>query len=533
MWTTEIGMRASKPVERRVHEGQRVLLSFVGSHDPYRADEPGSGDGPLLTLLSFEPFSVVYIFYNGLAYHRRASGVLEALRERSSATQVHYVEIPVDDPTDYEALYGLMQHRSLEIVERHGRRAEYYIATSSGTPQMQTCWLLLVLGGVIPARLVQVTPPHKQRDGESPVREICLSRDRFPRVITPSKLERELAIATRRLGSLEREREASEREVAAGLIGSSKPFRDAIAAAKRLAAYDVPVLITGETGTGKEEFAKVIHFWSRRKDHPFLPINCASLPEAIFESELFGHKKGAFTGADRDRTGLLEAAEGGTVFLDEIGELSPAGQAKLLRVLNDGKYRPVGDTAERQSRARIVAATNRDLRAMVDDGKFREDLLYRISSVAEVRLPPLRDRPGDVVELAEAFLNQFCEKYDRKLRFDPKALEYLSGLPWEGNVRALKGAVERLVINSAGEEITVNDLGLPAGRKASPATAPMVRVGDTPVNLPRILEEWEREMIRQAIERFQGNRSAAARHLGYEEATLRKKARQYLGLKVK
>ena len=137
------------------------------------------------------------------------------------------------------------------------------------------------------------------------------------------------------------------------------------------------MLITGETGTGKEEFAKLIHFSSRRKEQPFLPINCASLPETIFESELFGHKRGAFTGADRDKIGLLEAAGEGTVFLDEIGELTLGRQAKLLRVLNDGKYRPVGGTAERQSKARIITATNRDLQDMVDAGTFREDLLYR------------------------------------------------------------------------------------------------------------------------------------------------------------
>ena len=239
------------------------------------------------------------------------------MQRRAPDTRVAYVEVAVSDPTDYEALYELMQHHSLEILTEHGDKADYSIATSSGTPQMQTCWLLLVLGGIMPARLVQVTPPHKQRDGESPVREICPSRERFPHIISPSKLERQLAIATRRLDTLSREREASEREVATGLVGSSKAFRDAVAAAKRFADYDLPVLITGETGTGKEEFAKLIHFASRRKEQPFLPINCAALPEAIFENELFGHKKAAFTGADQDKTGLLEAAGEGTVFLDE------------------------------------------------------------------------------------------------------------------------------------------------------------------------------------------------------------------------
>jgi DNA-binding NtrC family response regulator len=525
-------MASGKPHTGRMKNGQRVLLSFVGSHDPYGGGEPTTGYGPLLTLLTHESFAVVHLFYNTQEYLRRASGVYEALQRRAPATRVAYVEIPVSDPTDYEALYGLMQHRCLEILAEHGDKADYCVATSSGTPQMHTCWLLLVLGGVFPARLMQVTPPHKQRQGEAPVKEIRPSRDGFPRIVSPNKLERELAIATRRLDLLSREREAAEREVAAGLVGTSKPFRDAVAAAKRFADYDMPVLITGETGTGKEEFARLIHFSSRRKERPFLPVNCASLSETIFESELFGHKKGAFTGADEERAGVLEASGEGTVFLDEIGELSLVGQAKLLRVLNDGKYRPVGSTAEKQSQARIIAATNRDLDAMVDAKTFRDDLLYRLNHVAEVRLPPLRERPGDVAELAEAFLARFAEKYERNLSFTPEALEHLAGLPWEGNVRALKGAVERLVITATGEEIGVKDIRVPSGRKAKAATTPLVQLGDTPVNLTRILEDWEREMIRQAIERFQGNRSAAARHLGYEEATFRKKARKYFGTKT-
>lgn len=524
---------ATEKTRSRRREGrqERVLLSFVGSRDPYRGGEPTTGDGPLLTLLAHEAFTAVYLFYNSQEYLRRASDVLEVVQRRAPATRVTYTEIPVNDPTDYEALYDLMQHRCLEILREHGANTDYCVATSSGTPQMQTCWLLLVLGGVLPARLIQVTPPHKQRQGETPVKEIRPSRDGFPRIITPKKLERELAIATRRLDALSREREAAEREVAIGLVGTSKPFREAVAAAKRFADYDIPVLITGETGTGKEEFAKLIHFSSRRKEQPLRPVNCAGLSETILESELFGHKKGAFTGADADHTGVLEDAGEGTVFLDEIGELSLTCQAKLLRVLNDGKYRPVGSTTEKQSKARIIAATNRDLAAMVDAGTFREDLLHRLNHVAEIHLPPLRERPGDVVELAEAFLAHFAEKYERKLNFTPEALEHLAGLPWDGNVRALKGAIERLVITATGEEIGVKDIRVPSGRKVTAATTPLLRVGDQPINLARILEDWERDMIQQAIERFQGNRSAAARHLGYEEATLRKKARQYFGQK--
>jgi len=516
---------------RPANKSSRVLMSFVGRRDPFRADHAASGDGPLLSLLAVRTFSSVYLFYNNFEYHRRASAVLEELLRRSPEVDVSYVGIPVNDPTDYESLYEEMQHKALEIVERHGKESEYCIATASGTPQMQTCWLLLVLGGVIPARLLQVNPPEKVCDGESPVREICPSVDRFPKIVSPGKLKRELAIATRRAELLSKERAAMEREVGEGLIGTSKAFRDVIAAAKSYAEYNMPVLITGETGTGKEEIARLIHFSSSRREQPFLPINCAALPESLLESELFGHKKGAFSGAHEDKEGLLEAAGDGTVFLDEIGELALEGQAKLLRVLEGGRFRRVGETREMRCYARIVAATNRDLEAMVDQQQFREDLLFRLN-VAEIAIPPLRERQEDIEALAQRFLEVFCRNYDRDMRFSPDALKQLASLPWRGNVRELKHAVERLVISHPANVVLPKHLEKPRQRKrATRDPLPQVQLGDSPIDLQRIIDEWERDLIEQAIQRFQGNRSAAARHLGYEEATLRKKARKYFGPK--
>ena len=506
-------------------------MTFVGSRDPFRRDEPGSGDGPVLSLLNAEAFDTVHLFYNNDEYLRRASAVLEQLQRRPQAPDVCYESIPVVNPTDYESLYEEMQHKAIEIVERHGKDALYFIATASGTPQMQTCWLLLVLGGVIPARLLQANPPEKVRAGESIVKEICPSVDRFPKIVPPGKLKRELAIAVRRVELLSKERAAIEREVGEGLVGTSKAFRDVVAAAKTYAQYDMPVLITGETGTGKEEIAKLIHFASSRREHPFLPINCAALPETLLESELFGHKKGAFSGAQEDKEGLLEAAAEGTVFLDEIGELPLEGQAKLLRVLEGGRFRRVGDTQEIQSHARVLAATNRDLEAMVEEQGFRQDLFYRLN-VAQIPLPPLRERPEDIEALAQHFLSAFGQQYAREIRFSPDALKQLATLPWKGNVRELKNAVERLVISQPGNLIEPKHLEKPRQRaKASRDPLPQVQLGNAPIDLPRIIDQWEQDLIDQAIDRFQGNRSAAARHLGYEEATLRKKARKYFGRK--
>lgn len=512
---------------------QQVLLTFVGTHDPYRGESAGSGDGPVLSLLQLQKFDAVHILYNNDDYLRRASGVLKEINARWPQTQVTYEEIRVADPTNHDLLYELMHNKCCDIAEQHGKTAEFTVATSSGTPQMQTCWLLLVLGGVFKARLVQLAPPHKVRPGESPIREIKPSLERFPKIVSPPKLQRELSAAKHQVEILTREREALAREVAPGLVGQHKTFRQAVKLAKQFASYDVPVLITGETGTGKEEFAKLVHFSSPRAKAPFFPVNCAGISEPLAESELFGHVVGAFTGATKPKQGIFELAGEGSVFLDEIGELPLTIQAKLLRVLEDGSFMPVGSGKHQKSKARIIAATNRDLAAMVAEGKFREDLLYRLNT-AEIQLPPLRERKDDIPLLAQQFLENFCRAHGKNLRFDPKALAILQEQEWPGNIRVLKHAVERLAISSSGEAITANDflLAKPKSRKVTNVAQPIASIGDKPINLTKVIEDWEKDMMQQAIQRFQGNRSAAARHLGYEEPTFRKKCRAYFGRKT-
>jgi two-component system NtrC family response regulator len=512
---------------------QRILLTFVGTHDPYRGESAASGDGPVLSLLQAQDFDGVHIFYNNGDYLRRASAVLTEVNRRWPKIIVAYEEICATDPTNYDLLYELMHNRCCDIAQHYGKSANFTVATSSGTPQMQTCWLLLVLGGVFNARLVQLAPPHKLRAGESPIREIKPSLERFPRIVSPPKLQRELSAAKHLVEVLTREREAIAREVAPGLVGEHPTFRRAVKLAKQVAAYNVPILITGETGTGKEEFAKLVHFSSPRAQHPFFPVNCAGISESLAESELFGHVAGAFTGATKSKLGIFELAGDGSVFLDEIGELPLPIQAKLLRVLEDGSFMAVGSGKHKKSAARIIAATNRDLNAMVAEGKFRDDLLYRLNT-AEIQIPPLRDRKEDVPTLAQRFLDGFCSAYGKTLSFDSRALAMLQNYEWPGNVRALKHVVERLAIACSGKTITVTDLVLPKKNpsKTISAEGPIANVGDAPINLSQVIEDWEKDMMEQAIARFQGNRSAAARHLGYEEPTFRKKCREYFGSKT-
>jgi DNA-binding NtrC family response regulator len=512
---------------------QKILLTFVGTHDPYRGEVAESGDGPILTLLQFQRFNAVHIFYNNQSYLRRASGILKEVQARWQNVVVNYEEILAADPTDYDLLYELMHNRCCDIAQHYGKSANFTVATSSGTPQMQTCWLLLVLGGVFNARLVQLVPPHKLRAGESPIREIKPSFERFPKIVSPPKLQRELSATKHQVEILNREREAITREVAPGLLGQHATFRQAVTLAKQFAAYDVPVLITGETGTGKEEFAKLVHFSSSRAKFPFFPVNCAGISETLAESELFGHVVGAFTGATKAKRGIFELAGDGSVFLDEVGELPLAIQAKLLRVLEDGSFMPVGSGKHQKSSARIIAATNRDLVTMVEEGKFREDLLYRLNT-AEIPLPSLRERKEDIPMLAQRFLDIFCHEHGRRISFDSEALTILQEQDWPGNVRVLKHVVERLAIACSSDSITANELVVPKARRRKGATpgSPNANVGDTPINLTKVIEDWEKDMMEQAIARFQGNRSAAARHLGYQEPTFRKKCREYLGRKT-
>jgi len=238
------------------------------------------------------------------------------------------------------------------------------------------------------------------------------------------------------------------------IIAESPQMKQVLETAKKIAPFDTTVLITGESGTGKEMIANFIHKNSLRKERPFIAINCGAIPSELLESELFGYKKGAFTGANTDKKGLIEEAEGGTLFLDEIGELPLDLQVKLLRVLQENEIKPIGSNRPKKIDVRFIAATNRDLKKMVEEGKFREDLYYRIN-VIPIHIPPLRERKEDIIPLAQYFINKFCSRYGiPKKRLSEKAREKLLNYDYKGNVRELENIIERAVLTTEGEEIT-------------------------------------------------------------------------------
>jgi len=333
----------------------------------------------------------------------------------------------------------------------------------------------------------------------------------------------ELRLAVRRV--LEEQRVADEATTLRQATEAVFPFGEIIAGDGKMQAAldlgrsvsptDATVLITGETGTGKELMARAIHHWSPRAEQAFVALSCAALAETLLESELFGHEKGAFTGAVAQRRGRFELAHGGTLFLDEVGEMTPALQVKLLRVLQEGTFERVGGTKTVTVDVRVIAATNRDLQLLVAERVFREDLYYRLS-VFPIVLPPLRERPADILPLAEHILRQASRRFGRQIRgFTGEAQALLQEYPWPGNIRELQNVIERAAILCGEDRITPAHLNL---------SAPSLPAAD---DAPKTLKDLEREAIVSALAACHGNRREAAKQLGIGLSTLYIRLREY------
>ena len=332
------------------------------------------------------------------------------------------------------------------------------------------------------------------------------------RALSFERLQQENAALKERLG---------EKFDFGNIIGSSRPMRELFETLALVAPSDATVLITGESGTGKELVANAVHQNSPRSDGPFVKVNCAALHENLLESELFGHEKGAFTGAAEQRKGRFELAHKGTLFLDEIGDMSPTTQAKILRVLQEGEFERLGGAKTIKVDVRLVAATHRNLEQMIEEGSFRQDLFFRLS-VVPLHLPPLRERPEDIPALAEHFLKKYSGKNRKDIRaFHPEAMEALLAYAWPGNIRELENAIERAVILCLTEQITLRELPAAVRQAAESSERPFVpRPGMT-------LREMEKELILSTLQKVDGNRTRAAEILGITRQTLQNKLKEY------
>lgn len=320
------------------------------------------------------------------------------------------------------------------------------------------------------------------------------------------------------VSSLEAEYKALQSEVqksSGDVIGSNVKMQEMLSTVRKVATTDVPVLITGESGTGKELIAQTIHEKSLRKDKPFVPINCGAIPENLMESELFGHEKGAFTGAHVKRKGRVELAEGGTLFLDEIGDLPLPLQVKLLRFLQDHKIERVGGRETIDVDVRVIAATNKDLSKLISEGQFREDLYYRLA-VVHIPLPPLRERREDILLLAKAFIDKFSTEQAGKKTYSKEALSSMEAYDWPGNVRELENKVRRAITLSEGLVVSPVDLGL----EAPPQTLVPLQDAIEILDLKKAREEVEAAIINKALHKHNWNISKAAEELGLTRPTL-------------
>lgn len=367
---------------------------------------------------------------------------------------------------------------------------------------MHACWLLLAADGTIPARLIYGHPP-KHIGEEYRISEVDLAATEFPH-IEPRVCE---TPATYFATTPDLQTACEELQI----VGDDKGFVDALEMAARVARYDSHVLLLGETGTGKEHFAKLIHHLGARPEKPLVIMNCAAAPKELVESMLFGHKKGAFTGASSDQKGEFDNADGGTLFLDEIAELPPASQSKLLRVLQDGMVKPLGAAKDHKVNVRVVAATNVDIPSAIKSKQFRLDLSKRFG--VRINIPPLRKRRGDIVKLATFALERWNRVYGERRRLSRDALEQLQVYPWPGNVRELIATIETSAMMSSGRTLKAQDLKFdePVWDQDPEHMLPEPHEG---FSLKDYLNNARDGLIRRALELSHGNRSQAGRLLG-------------------
>lgn len=479
-----------------------ILLTFTGFHDPYfkglvdQEEQPG----PILSLLAHRSFAHVFLFETPNTSQITQETQI-AIAERTTGTEVHIAEVALDDPTNYRDIFNGLRTHIQRILETF-QDARFYISVASGTPHMHACWMLLTASGEIPAHILHVRPPRFVTQDIPPVTEIDLSSSEFPSVrFGPQDVPIE-----------DGDVDINTARTQLGIVGDHPDLLRALEIITMLAPSQSPMLILGETGTGKELFAKLVHLLSGRPRDKFVPVNCAALPEELVESLLFGHKKGAFTGAMHDQMGKFDVADGGTLFLDELGELPLPAQAKLLRVLQDGMVESIGDSEAHVVDVRVVGATNLDLRQMIQQGKFREDLFFRLN-VGEVVLPSLRERRSDIPKLALHILDRLNSTLRRPKRLSAEALARLQAHNWAGNVRDLNNVIERSVRLCRRDVLAADDLMI-----TEPVTyADPLEMLPNPYegfSLEDFLGSARKQLILRAVDAANGNRSQAARMLG-------------------
>lgn len=477
----------------------KILLTFTGFHDPF-SESAVVGEkeaGPVLTVTAEKQFDRVYLFSTPSTAEISTETKAE-LEKRNSKLAVEIRDVPLKDPTNYLGILKQLRTHFKEISKQHPD-AEYSICVSSGTPHMHASWLMLAASGEIPARILQTRATRFVREGEGRVTEIDFTNPQFPQI--------------KPFGALPEDADSRDFESVRAelkIIGDHDLFVRELKTAFTVAEYESAVLLLGETGAGKEVFARLIHRASKRGAKSFITVNCAAFSETLIESQLFGHRRGAFTGADKDHKGCFEEADGGTLFLDELGEMPAQCQAKLLRAIQHGKIQKLGESKESSVNVRVIAATNVDIKRAIEEKTLRKDLYYRFE--AKISIPALRDRRNDIPKLAHFFLDRWNQKHQKQRRFSQESIIALMKHPWPGNVRELEGVVVRSAQLCSGKVIEpanllFDEVLTTSGLDALPEPQEDFSLND-------YLSTVRGRLIEKAMKRSDGNRTKAASLLG-------------------
>lgn len=492
MWSEKMGRKTS------------LMLSFVGTNDPFgREDKAPTGGkpyGPVISAINKGDFDNIVLLTTP-SLNERAEETKKIIEELYPQKEVKIYYTKINDPTNHGQVINAIN----KFVEQENellfkKNYEIYIAVTSGTPAIHACWLLVSASGKIPAKIIHVKEARFTPSGQPEITQVDFTRPEFP-VVSP-KITREW-----------KEEETIPSSFADyGLIGQSEPFIKACQNAYKYAKEDKNILLLGETGTGKELFAQMIHKISGRKGN-FVPFNCVETSETLFESELFGHKRGSFTGAINDRDGLCKIAQNGTLFLDEIGDIPQNLQIKLLRFLENKKYRPLGSDKEEEADVRFVFATNRNLEELVEQEKMREDFYHRIAQ-RKIAIPPLRERITDIHLLIEYFVSKFDNK-NPKVQITPEAMQKLTRYNWSGNIRELKNTIENAIVDCGDSRVITPEIisfaNLKQGSKKYLQLLPHPYKG---FKLEALLDEIREHYYECALKMTNGKQSKAAELLG-------------------
>jgi len=503
--------------------------------DPYPAD--GETPGPIFSLLKIRQFDELYLLCTGSGFVERAKDLESELTGESISARSNIVDFPIRDVISYEEIWQRLEAVLVTIDQTMSSQTnEWSFLLDSGTPQMKSCLLLAGKTGKFRARLLQGIPPYHAQ-GTYRVRDITEATpslpvrqaSRTPQILFQGSpdvnIVQELSPGLKAYPG--QKTPSSPAPIAVStestIVAQSHGLREALARAERAAKYREPVLMLGETGTGKTMLARTIHNQSPRADAPFIELNCSSIPEGLAESTLFGHERGAFTGADRAKSGALRSADKGTLFLDEIGDLPLAVQAKLLKAIEEQRFYPVGADREVVVNVRLIAATNSDLKQKIAQGTFRRDLYERLNVIA-ITIPPLRERTDDIEALIQKTLTRWNQDYGERKYLSDESTQLLLHYSWPGNVRELLNAVRSAAAIALHDEIIPDYLpgDIRAAHQPQASEPPRIDLPETGIDLRARMLQTEWEYVARALRETNGNREAAARLLDLTGHSFRK-----------